>query len=74
MAAFRDSELVEFRRALKRVFKVMQKLSTNANTEREKLFLQIGMSASHIEESMVMGDAARAKAHLLRMTSLMKQL
>lgn len=71
---YSERELAEFNNAVERVMKHLGKLKKGVRTEREGLFLMIGMSASHIEESITYGDPERARAHLKRMIGMMRKL
>jgi hypothetical protein len=42
-------------------------------TPREKLILEIGLKASHVEESAASGDWKRAEAHMDRLVKLLEQ-
>lgn len=43
-------------------------------TPRESLILQLGLAASHLEESAVQGHSTRAKAHAENVAKLIEQL
>lgn len=48
---------------------------TRGLTPRESLILQLGLAASHLEESVVQGHSTRAKAHaenVVRLIELLK--
>lgn len=71
---FSPGELAEFQRAALRLSTVMQKLGKDIRTEREMLFLKIGLRASHIEEAAAHGDQERALAHMRKLVALLRQL
>lgn len=56
-------EADEFHRSLGRVMDLLIRFQKRL-TPRELVVLKIGLRASHIEESLMVGDQARAKAHL----------
>jgi hypothetical protein len=43
------------------------------STKRERLYLMIGLRASHFEESLVKGDGLRARAHLRALVPLVRR-
>ena len=43
-------------------------------TPRELVILRLGLEASHLEESVVQGDWARAQAHVEKAAKLLDQL
>jgi len=67
-------ELDEFERAFGRLVEAMERFRKEIRTEREVLFLQIGLRASHIEESLMLGDSERANAHFRAMIDLLARL
>ena len=71
---YSSHELKEFARAIARVAAILDKLKKNAVTPREKLFLMIGMRASHIEEAITYGNPDRAQSHLREMVRMMRKL
>jgi hypothetical protein len=52
ISGFTPEQLDEFGRAFARVQEMAAQLGQEIKTERELLFLQIGLRASHIEEAL----------------------
>ena len=61
-ALFTAADVAIFERSFSRVMSVMQRFQASL-TPREKLILQAGMRASHLEEALAAGDQRRAAAH-----------
>ncbi len=61
-AQFTSADVAIFERSLSRAIAVMQRFNASL-TPREKLILQAGLRASHLEEALAAGDQDRAAAH-----------
>lgn len=59
---FTPEDVAIFQRSLSRAVAVMQRFNATLSP-REKLILQLGLRASHLEEALAAGDQLRAAAH-----------
>lgn len=63
----------KFRVAITELIETIKDLG-RALSPREKLILELGLKASHMEESMASGDWKRAEAHADGLVELLKKL
>jgi hypothetical protein len=71
--ALGESDPQRFMSAFDEVLKVVEELRRSLSP-RETLALQIGLAASHLEESIIQGHTTRARAHAENVARLLEEL
>jgi hypothetical protein len=71
--ALGDEEAARFRVLLDGVLRAVERFSKSL-TPRELVILRLGLTASHLEESIAHGDWKRADAHADSAAQLVRQL
>lgn len=71
--ALGDARADRLRTSLREVLDIVAETTRNL-TPREATILRLGLAASHMEESVVHGDWARAEAHAENVAKLFDQL
>lgn len=71
--ALGDDDAARFRNLLDGVLRAVERFSKSL-TPRELKILRLGLTASHLEESIAQGDWKRADAHADNVTQLVRQL
>jgi hypothetical protein len=67
------ADVATFQRSFNRAVAVMRRFLVSL-TPREKLILQLGLRASHLEEAMAAGDQERAAAHAKGLVTIAQAL
>jgi hypothetical protein len=70
---FTPADVAVFQQGFDRAVAVMRKFLVSL-TPREKLILQLGLRASHLEEALAAGDQARAAAHAKGLVTIAQAL
>lgn len=73
MANITPADVAIFQRSLERAVAVVRKFNSTL-TPREKLVLQLGLRASHLEEALAQGDQDRAAAHAKALVTIAQAL
>jgi hypothetical protein len=63
------ADLDEFQRAFERVLQALAHFQAEMS-DRDRLYLELGLRSAHIEEAMAHGELARAKEHFEKMMAL----
>ena len=71
--ALGDDPSARFQTALNEILNGMERFAKTL-TPREKAILEIGLTASHLEESAAHGDWTRARAHAENLTKVLAGL
>jgi len=72
MKLFSDTDLQELTRSASRILGLMGKFK-NAMSERDAVFLALGLRAAHMEEALAHGELERAKAHFEKLVGVVKE-
>jgi hypothetical protein len=70
---FTPQDVAIFQRSFERAVLVMRKFLVSLSP-REKLILQLGLRASHLEEALAAGDQQRAAAHAQGLVTIAQAL
>jgi len=68
-----DEEIEQARRAGQVFIRVMRRVAKTL-TPRDRVYLGLGLRASHLEEALVQGDIERAHAHYVRILEIARML
>lgn len=71
---FRPQDLQDLDGAFSTLLAALERFKAEVRTEREEVFLNIGLRASHFEEAVVAGDTLRARAHADALLQLLARL
>jgi len=72
-APFTHADVAIFERSLSRAIAVARRFNATLSP-REKLILQLGLRASHLEEALAAGDQDRAAAHAKGLVTIAEAL
>lgn len=74
MPLFTEPELAEFQRGFNRFLQIAQRMGRSFRNRREVLWFMLGLRASHIEESLMVGEHERTRAHFKKALDILRQL